>query len=34
MTSDVQTRIERGDLRFLDGLLLLGTIASQRWFGG
>jgi predicted trehalose synthase len=34
MTSDVQTRIERGDLHFLDGLLLLGTIASQRWFGG
>ena len=27
-------RIEAGDLHFLDGLVLLGTIASQRWFGG
>jgi maltokinase len=34
MTTDVKTRIEQGDLHFLDGLLLLGTIASQRWFGG
>ena len=28
------TRIDEGDLHFLDGLVLLGTIASQRWFGG
>ena len=34
MTSDLKGRIESGDLRFLDGLVLLGTIASQRWFGG
>jgi len=34
MSSELQTRIEAGDLRFLDGLVLLGTIASQRWFGG
>jgi predicted trehalose synthase len=34
MSSELQTRIEGGDLRFLDGLVLLGTIASQRWFGG
>jgi maltokinase len=34
MRSDVKSRIERGDLHFLDGLVLLGTIASQRWFGG
>jgi predicted trehalose synthase len=34
MTTDLQERIESGDLRFLDGLVLLGTIASQRWFGG
>ena len=34
MTSDLRSRIESGDLRFLDGLVLLGTIASQRWFGG
>ena len=34
MSADVKTRIEQGDLRFLDGLVLLGTIASQRWFGG
>ena len=34
MTNDLKSRIESGDLRFLDGLVLLGTIASQRWFGG
>jgi maltokinase len=34
MSSDLRARIERGDLHFLDGLVLLGTIASQRWFGG
>ena len=34
MTTDLRARIENGDLRFLDGLVLLGTIASQRWFGG
>ncbi|HEY8102982.1 MAG TPA: phosphotransferase [Gaiellaceae bacterium] len=34
MTNELKTRIRSGDLRFLDGLLLLGTIASQRWFGG
>src|SRR5688572_17821180 len=34
MNAELQTRIESGDLRFLDGLVLLGTIASQRWFGG
>ena len=34
MSSNLQTRIETGDLHFLDGLVLLGTIASQRWFGG
>lgn len=34
MSADVKTRIEQGDLHFLDGLVLLGTIASQRWFGG
>ena len=34
MTSDLKSRIESGDLHFLDGLVLLGTIASQRWFGG
>ena len=34
MTTDLQNRIESGDLHFLDGLVLLGTIASQRWFGG
>ena len=28
-----RTRIDEGDLHFLDGLVLLGTIASQRWFG-
>jgi trehalose synthase-fused probable maltokinase len=30
----LQTRIAEGDLHFLDGLVLLGTMASQRWFGG
>jgi maltokinase len=30
----IETRIAEGDLHFLDGLVLLGTIASQRWFGG
>ena len=30
----LRSRIEAGDLHFLDGLVLLGTIASQRWFGG
>ncbi len=30
----LQSRIASGDLHFLDGLVLLGTIASQRWFGG
>ncbi len=34
MSADVKSRIESGDLHFLDGLVLLGTIASQRWFGG
>ncbi|MDQ3066686.1 MAG: hypothetical protein M3R12_05965 [Actinomycetota bacterium] len=34
MTADLKARIESGDLHFLDGLVLLGTIASQRWFGG
>ena len=35
MTSgELQAKIEAGDLHFLDGLVLLGTIASQRWFGG
>ena len=34
MSTDLRTRIEQGDLHFLDGLVLLGTIASQRWFGG
>jgi predicted trehalose synthase len=32
--TELRERIERGDLHFLDGLVLLGTIASQRWFGG
>jgi maltokinase len=32
--TDLRARIEGGDLHFLDGLVLLGTIASQRWFGG
>ena len=31
--TELETRIVGGDLRFLDGLVLLGTIASQRWFG-
>jgi trehalose synthase-fused probable maltokinase len=34
MSTDLRSRIEQGDLHFLDGLVLLGTIASQRWFGG
>jgi len=34
MTTDLQSRIESGDLHFLDGLVLLGAIAAQRWFGG
>ena len=34
MTTELRDRIESGDLHFLDGLVLLGTIASQRWFGG
>jgi len=34
MTTELKGRIESGDLSFLDGLVLLGTIASQRWFGG
>jgi maltokinase len=34
MSADLRDRIEQGDLHFLDGLVLLGTIASQRWFGG
>ena len=32
--TDLRSRIQAGDLHFLDGLVLLGTIASQRWFGG
>lgn len=34
MNADLRDRIRQGDLHFLDGLVLLGTIASQRWFGG
>jgi trehalose synthase-fused probable maltokinase len=34
LSAELQTRIEEGDLHFLDGLVLLGTIASQRWFAG
>jgi len=34
MTTDLKSRIDEGDLGFLDGLVLLGTMASQRWFGG
>ena len=34
MSAELRTKIEGGDLPFLDGLVLLGTIASQRWFGG
>ena len=34
MSAELRTKIEAGDLHFLDGLVLLGTIASQRWFGG
>jgi maltokinase len=31
--SDVRGRIDAGDLAFLDGVGLLGALASQRWFG-
>jgi hypothetical protein len=31
--SEVRERIEQGDLSFLDGVGLLGALASQRWFG-
>ena len=31
--ADLRERIEAGDLSFLDGVGLLGTLASQRWFG-
>jgi predicted trehalose synthase len=31
--SDLRERIEAGDLTFLDGVGLLGALASQRWFG-
>ena len=31
--ADLRERIEAGDLSFLDGLGLLGALASQRWFG-
>ena len=34
MTTELKNRIESGDLHFLDGLVLLGPIAAQRWFGG
>ncbi len=34
MSAELRERIEQGDLHFLDGLVLLGTIASQRWFAG
>jgi maltokinase len=34
MSAELRERIEQGELSFLDGLVLLGTIASQRWFGG
>ena len=34
MSTELRIKIEAGDLHFLDGLGLLGTIASQRWFGG
>jgi maltokinase len=34
MSAELEARIADGDLHFLDGLVLLGTIASQRWFGG
>jgi predicted trehalose synthase len=31
--SELRERIEAGDLAFLDGVGLLGALASQRWFG-
>jgi maltokinase len=31
--SEIRERIEHGDLSFLDGVGLLGALASQRWFG-
>jgi maltokinase len=31
--SELRTRIDAGELSFLDGLGLLGALASQRWFG-
>jgi maltokinase len=31
--TDLRERIEAGDLSFLDGVGLLGALASQRWFG-
>jgi maltokinase len=31
--SELRERIEVGDLAFLDGVGLLGALASQRWFG-
>jgi len=31
--TDVRERIGAGDLSFLDGVGLLGALASQRWFG-
>jgi predicted trehalose synthase len=30
---ELRARIEAGDLSFLDGVGLLGALASQRWFG-
>ena len=30
---DLRERIDAGDLSFLDGVGLLGALASQRWFG-
>jgi hypothetical protein len=29
----MRERIEAGDVAFLDGVGLLGALASQRWFG-
>ena len=34
MTTRSRLPSQSGHLRFLDGLVPLGTIASQRWFGG
>ena len=31
--AELRERIESGDLSFLDGVGLLGALASQRWFG-